>query len=77
LTELILERTGSRLEIQYEPGGVTFVKNRVGCPKKASAQLGFQSQVDLQEGIQRLIEWRRLHRAELETRRSQDPARAA
>ena len=77
LTELILERTGSQLEIQYEPAGVTFVKNRVGCPKKASAQLGFQSRVNLQDGIQRLIQWRRLHRDEVEIRRSQDPARAA
>ena len=35
LTETILEITHSNLKIQYEPEGTTFVKNRVGCPKKA------------------------------------------
>lgn len=35
LAELILDITGSDLQIQYEPAGQTFVKNRIGCPKKS------------------------------------------
>jgi len=60
LAELILEITGSNLRIQYEPSGQTFVTNRIGSTEKARRDLGFESQVDLREGIERLIEWRRL-----------------
>src|SRR5215208_32875 len=71
LTELILEVTGSDLEIQYEPGGTTFVKNRVGCPKKAEEEIGFKAKVDLREGLERLIEWRNAHKEEVERRRQE------
>jgi UDP-glucose 4-epimerase len=60
LAELILEITGSNLRIQYEPSGQTFVTNRIGSTEKAKRDLGFESQVGLREGIERLIEWRRL-----------------
>jgi UDP-glucose 4-epimerase len=76
LTEMILEVTGADLEIQYEPGGTTFVKNRVGCPQKADSQLDFRARVTLQQGIQRLIEWRDTHKGEVQRRR-QELARAA
>lgn len=69
LTELILELTGSDLKIQYEPGGTTFVKNRVGCPKKAEAEIGFKAKTDLREGLQKLIEWRIGHKEEVARRR--------
>ena len=69
LTELILEITQSDLRIQYEPGGTTFVKNRVGCPKKAEAEIGFQAQVGLREGLEKLIEWRKNHKEEVLRRR--------
>ena len=71
LTELILEVTGSDLEIQYEPGGMTFVKNRVGCPKKAEQETGFKTQVKLREGLERLVEWRNAHKEEVERRRQE------
>jgi len=58
LAEKILEVTGSNLKIEYKPGGLTFVKNRVGCPKKASAEIDFTAQVMLAEGLQKLIDWR-------------------
>ena len=58
LAEKILEVTGSNLAIEYKPGGLTFVKNRVGCPKKASAEIDFTAQVMLAEGLQKLIDWR-------------------
>ena len=69
LAELILEITGSDQKIQYEPGGMTFVKNRIGCPKKAEDEIGFKAQVGLQEGLERLIAWRNSHKEDVAERR--------
>jgi len=69
LTELLLELTGSDVQIQYEPAGMTFVRNRVGCPRKAAEQIGYSAGVDLRDGLTRLIEWRKAHMAEVEARR--------
>jgi UDP-glucose 4-epimerase len=69
LAETILEITGSRLKIRYEPAGPTFVKNRVGCPKKAEKDLDFVAKVQLREGLRRLIEWRNSHKEETLQRR--------
>ncbi|MEM7391313.1 MAG: NAD-dependent epimerase/dehydratase family protein, partial [Verrucomicrobiota bacterium] len=69
IAELLLEITGSDLQIQYEPAGPTFVKNRVGCPKKATEQIGFEAKMELREGLQKLIEWRSGHKAEVERKR--------
>jgi UDP-glucose 4-epimerase len=69
LTEIILDITGSDFSIQYEPGGTTFVTNRVGCPKKAQAEISFAAEVDLRKGLQKLIEWRNNHKAEVARRR--------
>lgn len=59
LTEMILKLTGSKLPIKYEPAGQTFVTNRVGDPAAAELDLGFKWTVDLEEGMRRLIEWRK------------------
>jgi len=69
LAEMILEVTGSYLKIQYEPGGTTFVKNRVGCPKKATLEIGFTAKANLREGLKDLIEWRNTHKEDVEMRR--------
>jgi UDP-glucose 4-epimerase len=69
LAELILEVIGSKQKIQYEPGGMTFVKNRIGCPKKAEGEIGFKAQVGLREGLERLIVWRNNHKEEVAERR--------
>ncbi len=69
LAEVILKITGSDLSVQYEPGGLTFVKNRIGCPKKAADQIGFQASVSLIEGLKKLIEWRNSHIDQVEMRR--------
>lgn len=61
LAELVLKITGSDLQIQYEPAGQTFVTNRVGDPISAEKDLGFTWSVDLEEGLRRLIEWRKSH----------------
>jgi UDP-glucose 4-epimerase len=71
LTELILRITGSDLPIQYQPAGQTFVTNRVGDPAAAERDLGFRWTVDLEDGLKRLIEWRRSHAEEVEKRREQ------
>ena len=69
LAELILRLSGSNLPIRYEPADRVFVKNRIGCPKQAAAELGFTAEVPLEEGLRELIEWRAGHRAEVEARR--------
>jgi UDP-glucose 4-epimerase len=68
LTELLLRLTESDLPIQYEEAGLTFVTNRIGCPKKAEADLGFRWTIDLEEGMRSLIEWRRQDAAALGAR---------
>jgi UDP-glucose 4-epimerase len=64
LCELILEITGSSLGIQYEPAGQTFVTNRVGSTDRAKRDLAFEAEIGLREGLTRLIQWRKKHRAE-------------
>jgi UDP-glucose 4-epimerase len=71
LAELLLELTGCQQPIQYaERSQATLVRNRIGCSKKASEEIGFTAQVDLREGLMRLIEWRAAHKAEVATRRA-------
>lgn len=58
LTEIILKITGSDLDIEYEPAGNTFVKNRIGSTKNAYNDIKFKSDVSLEDGIKQLIDWR-------------------
>jgi UDP-glucose 4-epimerase len=70
LAEMLLELTGCQKSIQFAPRSqATLVRNRIGCPKRATAEIGFTAGVDLRKGLQHLIEWRRTHRAEVESRR--------
>lgn len=69
LAELLLQLTGSNLGIHYEPEGQTFVKNRIGDPRKAREEIGFVAEVGLEDGLRRLIEWRNRHRSEVDARR--------
>jgi len=62
LTELLLTITGSDLSVNYEPAGQTFVTNRVGDPTKAEKDLGFKWSVDLEQGLRKLVEWRKSHK---------------
>jgi UDP-glucose 4-epimerase len=71
LAELLLEITGSNLEIKYEPAGMTFVKNRIGCPEKAREEIGFDAKIELHQGLIELIEWRKKHKTEVEQRRNE------
>lgn len=62
LTEMLLELTGSDLEIEYQPQGLTFVTHRIGCAESAKNDLGFTWSVDLEEGLKALIDWRNADR---------------
>jgi len=64
LTELLIELTGKKIDIKYEPEGLTFVKNRVACVKKAKEELGFEAKVKLKEGLIKLIKWRNEEKTE-------------
>jgi UDP-glucose 4-epimerase len=59
LTELLIRLSGSDAKPEYLPSGLTFVTNRIGCPKLAEKDLGFKWSIDLEEGMKSLIEWRR------------------
>jgi UDP-glucose 4-epimerase len=70
LAEMIVELTGCKKPINYAPRSqATLVRNRIGCPKKATAEIGFTAVIDLHEGLRRLIDWRNAHRAEVDARR--------
>ncbi|MCA9538995.1 MAG: NAD-dependent epimerase/dehydratase family protein [Myxococcales bacterium] len=58
LAEMVLDLTGSKLAVQYEPAGPTFVTNRIGSTEAATRELGFTATVPLREGLARLIAWR-------------------
>lgn len=70
LAELIIKITGCQKPINYAPSSqATLVRNRVGCPKLARQDLDFEATIDLADGLERLIEWRRTHKAEVVARR--------
>ena len=69
LAELVLEITGSPHGLRYEPGGQTFVKNRIGSTKKASSEIGFTAEVGLEDGLRALITWRDAHKQQVDDRR--------
>lgn len=65
LCNLILELTGSSLEVTFKPYSETdirqFVQNRIGSVEKAERDLGFLFEDDLTSGLQQLIKWRNSH----------------
>jgi UDP-glucose 4-epimerase len=71
LAEMLIQLTNCERPIKYAPRSqATLVRNRIGSPKKASKEIGFNATVDLKEGLKRLIEWRATHRAEVAARRA-------
>lgn len=71
LAEILLNLTGCNQPIQYkERSQATLVRNRVGCPKRASEEIGFTANVSLEDGLRSLIEWRSTHKSGLEARRA-------
>lgn len=63
LCDLILELKQSDLKVTYKPYSADdarrMVQNRIGCPKKAEADLDFKYTYSLRDGLLRLIEWRK------------------
>ena len=71
LAEMLLNLTGSNQPIQYkERSQATLVRNRIGCPKRAIDEIGFEAGIDLEEGLKALIDWRATHKAGVERRRA-------
>lgn len=62
LCDLILELKRSSLQVTYKPYSADdarrLVQNRIGCPAKAEADLGFRYRYGLREGLEKLIAWR-------------------
>lgn len=70
LAEMLLILTNCDKQIKYAPRSqATLVRNRIGCPKQASKEIGFDAEVNLMEGLKRLIDWRADHKAEVASRR--------
>lgn len=70
LAEMLLQLTGSNQPIKYAPRSqATFVRNRIGSPKRAKEEIGFEAKLELREGLKKLIEWRASHKEEVAARR--------
>ena len=71
LAEKLLNITGSNQAINYAPRNqATLVRNRIGSPKLARDEIGFNAKIDLNDGLRRLIAWRAIHKVEVEARRA-------
>ncbi|MCA0424102.1 MAG: NAD-dependent epimerase/dehydratase family protein [Proteobacteria bacterium] len=71
IAEKLLNLTGSNQPIKFAPRSqATLVRNRIGDPRRASKEIGFTAGIDLDEGLRRLIEWRKAHIAEVDARRN-------
>lgn len=71
LAEKIVQLTGCTKGINYAPRSqATLVRNRIGSAKRAKEEIGFEARIRLDEGLQKLIDWRKAHIAEVEARRA-------
>jgi UDP-glucose 4-epimerase len=71
IAEKLLALTGSNQPINYAPRSqATLVRNRIGSPKRATAEIGFTADIPLDDGLQRLIAWRRTHKEQVAQRRA-------
>jgi UDP-glucose 4-epimerase len=75
LAEMLLHLTGSNQPIKYAPRSqATLVRNRIGSPKRAAAEIGFVAEMPLDQGLRELIAWRKAHMSEVEQRRTRAAA---
>jgi len=62
LCDTILRLKKSKLKVTFKPysedDARQFVQNRIGSRKRAEAELGFKYRFSLEEGLQKLIDWR-------------------
>jgi len=74
LAELLLALTRCSKPISYAPRSqATLVRNRIGSPVLAAADLGFRAGIGLRDGLERLIAWRASHKSQVEARRQAAP----
>jgi UDP-glucose 4-epimerase len=63
--------TGTSKPINYaERSTATLVRNRIGSPAKARQEIGFDAEIELREGLEKVIAWRAAHKAEVDARRA-------
>ena len=68
---MVTTLTSCKQPIKYAPRSqATLVRNRIGSPKRAKAEIGFEAKVELREGLTKLIAWRSTHKEEVATRRA-------
>jgi UDP-glucose 4-epimerase len=71
VAEKLLALTGSNQPIKYAPRSqATLVRNRIGSPKRAKSEIGFEAGIPLDDGLERLIAWRTAHKLEVAQRRA-------
>lgn len=71
IAEKLLALTGSNQPVKYAPRSqATLVRNRIGSPKRAATDLGFEAGIRLDDGLKRLIVWRTSHKEEVAQRRA-------
>ena len=71
LAEMLVQLTGCEKEISYAPRSqATLVRNRIGSPKRAREEIGFEARVSLEQGLLDLIAWRKTHIEEVARRRA-------
>src|SRR5262249_7286814 len=60
LAERLCRLTGCEKPIKYAPRSqASLVRNRIGDPRRAAREIGFTAEIGIDEGLRRLIEWRR------------------
>jgi UDP-glucose 4-epimerase len=68
LAERLCYLTGCKQPIKYAPrSDATLVRNRIASPELAAAEIGFKAEIDLDEGLRRLIAWRKADAAAKKT----------
>ena len=61
LTNVLLEITGSKLDIIYEEAEQMFVSSRIADVTKATKELNFDYTIEVEGGLEKLIQWRKEH----------------
>jgi UDP-glucose 4-epimerase len=59
LVKMVLDLTGSDLKPVYRPDEQSFVTHRIGSTEKAEQMLTFKADTSLEEGLRRVVGWRR------------------
>jgi len=60
LAEALISAMGADARLEYAPArAINAVPRRLGDGRRAEARLGFKPEVTLDEGLRRLVEWRR------------------